>query len=64
MAAGALSYFAASLLLSLMGSDSNYWAFMFPALVLNVVGADFQFNVANVSCEYPSDSNQHTPAKL
>lgn len=50
MAAGALSYFAACLLLSLMSADSNYWAFMFPSLVLNVVGADFQFNVANVSC--------------
>lgn len=49
MAAGALSYLAADLLLSLMGAESNYWAFMFPALVLNVVGADFQFNVANVS---------------
>lgn len=49
MAAGALSYLAASLLLSLMHAESSYWAFMFPALVLNVVGADFQFNVANVS---------------
>lgn len=49
MGAGALSYLAADLLLSLMHADSNYWAFMFPALILNVVGADFQFNVANVS---------------
>lgn len=49
MAAGALSYLVANILLSFMKEDSNYWAFIFPALVLNVVGADFQFNVANVS---------------
>lgn len=54
MGAGALSYLAANLLLSLMHADSNYWAFMFPALILNVVGADFQFNVANVSPTLPT----------
>lgn len=48
MAAGSLSYLAANILLSFLQEDSNYWAFMFPALILNVVGADFQFNVANV----------------
>lgn len=48
MGAGALSYLAANLLLSFMKVDSSYWAFVFPALILNVVGADFQFNVANV----------------
>ncbi|KAF3767444.1 MFS general substrate transporter [Cryphonectria parasitica EP155] len=48
MAAGSLSYLAANLLLSFMKSDSSYWAFTFPALILNVVGADFQFNVANM----------------
>lgn len=49
MAAGSLSYLAASILLSFLNENSNYWALTFPALVLNVVGADFQFNVANVS---------------
>ncbi len=49
MAIGALSYLASSILLSLMKSDSVYWAFIFPALVINVIGADFQFNIANVS---------------
>lgn len=49
LAAGALSYLAASLLLSFMKTDSSYWAYIFPALILNVVGADFHFNVANVS---------------
>ena len=46
---GSLSYLAANLLLAFMKPDSSYWAFIFPALILNVVGADFQFNVANVS---------------
>jgi nitrate/nitrite transporter NarK len=48
MAVGSACYLAASLLLSLMKADSSYWAFIFPALILNVVGADFQFNVTNV----------------
>ncbi|KAL8408722.1 hypothetical protein RB594_007241 [Gaeumannomyces avenae] len=45
---GAVSYLVANLLLSLMGPDSNYWAYVFPALIINVIGADFQFNVANM----------------
>lgn len=49
MAFGSVCYLAASLLISFMKPDSNYWAFMFPTFVLNVAGADFQFNVANVS---------------
>lgn len=48
MGVGAVAYLAGSLLLSFLKAESNYWAFIFPALVLNVVGADFQFNVANV----------------
>ena len=46
---GGVCYLAANLLLSFMRPDSSYWAFIFPALILNVVGADFQFNIANVS---------------
>ncbi|KAI0840783.1 MFS general substrate transporter [Hypoxylon sp. FL0890] len=48
MVFGAVCYLAASLLFSFMKPESNYWAFMFPALILNVAGADFQFNVANM----------------
>ncbi|XDG09462.1 hypothetical protein ABKA04_009077 [Annulohypoxylon sp. FPYF3050] len=48
MAVGAVCYLAASLLFSFMTPQSSYWAFMFPALILNVAGADFQFNVANM----------------
>ncbi|KAI0022755.1 MFS general substrate transporter [Xylariomycetidae sp. FL0641] len=48
MVFGAVAYLAASLLFSFMGAESSYWAFTFPALVLNVAGADLQFNVANM----------------
>ncbi|OTB08198.1 hypothetical protein M426DRAFT_317302 [Hypoxylon sp. CI-4A] len=48
MVFGAICYLASSLLFSFMKPESNYWAFMFPALILNVAGADFQFNVANM----------------
>lgn len=46
---GALAYFLAALLLATMREDGSYWASMFPFFVLSVIGADLQFNVANVS---------------
>lgn len=45
---GALAYTASFLILSFMKEDAIYWAYIFPALVLVVVGADIQFNVTNV----------------
>ncbi|KAI1856221.1 hypothetical protein JX265_011733 [Neoarthrinium moseri] len=45
---GSLCFLGASLLFAFMGPESNYWAFIFPALVLNVAGADLNFNVANM----------------
>lgn len=48
MAVGAVAYFSASLLFSFMRADSIYWAFIFPALVLNVAGADLEFCTGNV----------------
>jgi MFS family permease len=45
---GALSYLASVLLLATMNVGSSYWAFIFPALLLSVIGADLQFNVANM----------------
>src|SRR5689334_2909858 len=46
---GSCTYIASNVLLALMKPDSPYWAFIFPSLILAVVGADFHFNVANVS---------------
>lgn len=46
---GALAYTASFLILSFMEENATYWRYVFPALVLVVVGADIQFNVANVS---------------
>lgn len=46
---GAACYAAGTALLANMKEDSSYWAFIFPALILMVVGADFELNIANVS---------------
>ena len=49
MGVGAISYLGSFLLLALLQEIRlYYWAFVFPALLLAVVGADLQFNVANV----------------
>ncbi|KAJ5183963.1 hypothetical protein N7492_001579 [Penicillium capsulatum] len=45
---GALAYTASFLILSFMKQETIYWAFIFPALLLVVVGADIQFNVTNM----------------
>ncbi|KAL2067626.1 hypothetical protein VTL71DRAFT_15722 [Oculimacula yallundae] len=45
---GALAYLGSALLLATMKADSSYWAFIFPFLVLSVIGADLEFNVANM----------------
>lgn len=50
---GALAYTASFLILSFMNENASYWAYIFPALVLVVVGADIQFNVTNVSASLP-----------
>ncbi|CZR60320.1 related to transporter (major facilitator superfamily) [Phialocephala subalpina] len=45
---GALSYLGSVLLLANIKEGSSYWAFIFPSLILSVIGADLQFNVANM----------------
>jgi MFS family permease len=45
---GTSSYLIAFLLLAFNRSDSSYWAFCFPSFVIMVIGADFEFNVANM----------------
>lgn len=48
VAIGATAYTASFLLMSLQRSNSSYWAFVFLGLILSVVGADFEFFVANM----------------
>lgn len=45
---GALAYLCSAILLATMKKESSYWAFIFPSLLLSVIGADLEFNVANV----------------
>lgn len=51
---GAVCYTISFFLLALQKSDSSYWAFTFPSLILMVVGADLEFNVTNVSHPTPT----------
>ena len=48
IALGAVCYVFAFTLLGVMQEDSSYWTFIFPALCLSVVGADFEFTVTNM----------------
>ncbi|KAF1989118.1 aminotriazole resistance protein [Aulographum hederae CBS 113979] len=48
MGIGALSYAISFLLWALHKTGDSYWAFLFPGLTLCVVGADLEFNVANM----------------
>ncbi|KAF2266116.1 MFS general substrate transporter [Lojkania enalia] len=48
MGIGALAYLFSFILAAAQRKGDSYWAFSFPALCLCVVGADFQFNVANM----------------
>lgn len=62
IAMGSASYVASNVLLALMKPDSRYWAFVFPSLILSVVGADFQFNVANMYVMQSLPSHQQALA--
>lgn len=48
MLVASCAYAAAFLIMSFIKEDSSYWAFYFPPFLLMVVGADIEFNVANV----------------
>lgn len=48
MYVGTVAYTAAFLLLAFNRQSSSYWAFSFPAFTMMVVGADLEFNVANM----------------
>ncbi|KAK5710106.1 hypothetical protein LTR17_019168 [Elasticomyces elasticus] len=43
-----LSYTGSFLLISFNKTDSSYWSFYFPSFILLVMGADLEFNVANM----------------
>jgi hypothetical protein len=47
---GAGAYLVSFILAAVQRYGDSYWAFTFPAFCICVVGADFQFIVANVSC--------------
>ena len=49
---GTSAYAIAFLLMALNRMKDSYWAFYFPALILDVVGADLEFNVANVTLKF------------
>lgn len=49
MGIGAWAYVVSFILAAVQRYGDSYWAFSFPALCLCVVGADFQFIVANAS---------------
>ncbi|QSZ36872.1 hypothetical protein DSL72_006755 [Monilinia vaccinii-corymbosi] len=48
MGIGSVMYLAGAALLLFIKEDTSYWMFLFPALVITVIGADFQFIVANL----------------
>ncbi|KAK4550852.1 hypothetical protein LTR36_000432 [Oleoguttula mirabilis] len=48
MLVATLSYSGAFLLLAVNRHDTSYWALCFPAFLLLVIGADLEFNVANM----------------
>ncbi len=48
MGIGAGAYVVAFVLAAVQRKGDSYWAFSFPALSICVIGADFEFVVANV----------------
>ncbi|KAJ5929256.1 hypothetical protein N7454_007104 [Penicillium verhagenii] len=59
---GALAYTASFLILSFMKEDALYWEYIFPALILVVIGADIQFNVTNMYVMSSLPSHQQSIA--
>lgn len=49
MAIGATAYLTSAILLIFIREHTSYWKLLFPALLISVIGADFQFIVSNVS---------------
>lgn len=49
MAIGSFAYLIGAVLQLFNEKYTSYWAFLFPSLVITVIGADFQFIVCSVS---------------
>ena len=49
MGVGTVAYTVAFLILSFLREEASYWAYIFPSLILMVIGMDVQYNVTNVS---------------
>ncbi|KAH6895531.1 major facilitator superfamily domain-containing protein [Thelonectria olida] len=62
MGFGSLAYVGANLLLTFQKSHTSYWAFIFPSLIMNVIGADFQFNVTNMYVMHALPAHQQSLA--
>lgn len=58
MGIGAVAYLFAFVIAAAQRHGDSYWSFSFPALCLCVIGADFQFNVANVSITFSAYSHR------
>jgi hypothetical protein len=54
MGVGTVAYTVAFLILSFMREEAPYWAYIFPSLILMVIGMDIQYNVTNVSLYRPA----------
>ena len=48
MGVGAFAYLVGATLLIFVEERTSYWRFLFPALCITVLGADFQFIISNV----------------
>ncbi len=52
MAVGGLGYIGGAVLVLFIKPETSYWALLFPALCITVIGADFQFIVSNVGIRF------------
>ncbi|OQE13654.1 hypothetical protein PENFLA_c045G01055 [Penicillium flavigenum] len=52
MGIGTVAYTVAFLILSFLREEAPYWAYIFPSLILMVIGMDIQYNVTNVNVRY------------
>lgn len=62
MIVGAVALVICDILYSVQEKHSSYWAFAFPALVLSVIGADFEFTVTNMYVMSTLPSEQQSVA--